>query len=210
VKKEYTDNFGVKQSFEIDLDKLKKNFIEIKHEEYDLDWMKSFLGKTPFGINPFDLYVLKQYIENKGIKRVCELVCGSSSYFMDKLGVYRESFSYEDMAQCGVKFVECDIFESADMILNSCKNSDLLFIDSQHDLKMAEFYSKYILEYTNLPIFIHDWFLPTELKYPEQKFWLENLLYKKYDLFILTRLLSTTEYKFTNIKPCSAILHKIV
>jgi hypothetical protein len=209
VKVEYSDDFGVTRYFEIDMDKLKDNFMEINHEEYDLDSIKSFLDTTLFGINPFDLYVLKQYIVNKGIKRVCELGCGSSSYFMDKLGVHRESFAYEDVSRCGVKFVECDIYESADMILDSCKKSDLLFIDSQHNTKTAEFYSKHILKYTNLPVFIHDWYLPDELKYPEQEYWIENLLYKTYDLFVLTRLMSIDECECTNIKPCSAILHKL-
>jgi hypothetical protein len=115
------------------------------------------------------------------------------------------------MNKGGIKYIDCNIFESHDEILKSCQESQLFFIDAIHSTGIAEFYLD-ILRETKIPVFIHDWYLPGEETWPEQNYWVENILDKYYTPYIVARGLDSCPLESMvngGIPPCSAILKSI-
>src|SRR5713101_291721 len=60
--------------------------------DFDLREMKKIVG-LDFGINPFDLFVLKSFIERNDVKLVLELGAGTSSMMLDNMKIARKSFA---------------------------------------------------------------------------------------------------------------------
>jgi hypothetical protein len=204
------DDFGFIVNYSPDYENIKKNFQSITHDTFDVSKIKALMAQCSFGINPFDMWTLKNYVANRNIKVVTELGCGSTTYFLRLLDVECRSFALEDAIHSNVGFFKCDIFQSADKILESCATSDMLLIDSLHHYEMAKFYHNNILSKINLPVFMHDWFDDGDRAYSEQKYWLENILNKDYELFLMTRIYDKCpiEKHWPVPTPCSAIFHK--
>jgi hypothetical protein len=216
----YHDDFGHLANYEVDLNKqinnfetLAQNFSYWEYAKFTNEYLDILTQVGRLGMNLIDFYLLGQYIKNNNVKKITELGCGSTSAFLDKLGIYRESFS---LFQAGgfenLNFVKCDIYESADIINKSCENADLLLIDSQHSNQMAEFYHKNILSRHKLPIFIHDFMDNGQPTYSEQIYWIENLLDKEYKIFAATNSLYPEKPTFLLsgiFMPCAAVLEPI-
>lgn len=181
---------------------------EINYQKINPSFNQKWLGITPhLLVHPFDLAILKAYCDYHQVKKVTELGCGSTSRFLDRVcKVKRTTFAKEDMVGYNFDFIECDIFESYDLILQSCKESQLFLIDAIHTAGMAEFYQP-ILE-LGIPVFIHDWYLPGEETWPEQNYWIENISYKP--TLISRAVASCPKDSMVNggIPPCIAILEK--
>ena len=209
----YYDEYGAHLKYTVDYNELKYNFDSIKQIEYDSNIIKKYLNGFMPGMSYFDFWTLFNFIKNRKIKTVTELGCGSTTHFLQNIGLICNSFSLaaEDSVKNKVPHIECDIFESAKIILDSCYTSDLLLIDSLHTAAMAQFYHNNILTKINLPIFIHDWFDNGELGYTEQEYWIENILDKDYKLFLMTRIFDKVDIDTYRpfIVSCSAILLKI-
>lgn len=193
-------------SYPYDLAKIEENFELINSGYFVEDWFHSMPYLL---VHPFDLAILKGYIDYKKVQKVTELGCGSTSRFLDRIcKVQRETFALEDMLGGGIPFNKCDIYESTEVILDSCKTSDLLIVDALHCEAMAECYLD-ILKETKIPVFIHDWYLPDEETWPEQNYWLKHILHDAYNEFIIARALETCpkdSFVHGGIPPCSAIL----
>jgi len=203
------DEFGYKCDYIFDIDTIFKNFNSIKTEEFVLENILSHTKEVILGVNPFDLYILKNFISFKSIKKVTEFGCGSTTALIRSLGVECHSFALSDQSNSGVVFNKCNILDSANIILEDCKTSGLVLIDSWHSSVMAEFYHKELFGFISLPVFLHDWFAPMEDTYSEQVYFAEKILDKQYELFLMTRLLNSEIYDFCKIQPCSAIFTKI-
>jgi hypothetical protein len=205
------DDFGHKINYVTDYSLIIKNFGNTVNGEFDFEKMKNRYGGCVVGVHPFDMWVLENYVFGNNIKTVTELGCGSTTYFLRSIGVNCVSYSLADAGLFNIEFIKCDIFQSAERIVESCLVSDMLLIDSVHHYKMAEFYHTNILPYINLPIFIHDWFDNGEVGYSEQKYWVENILNKDYELFLMTIAINKLDVEKLRPMPvpCSAILHKI-
>lgn len=189
------------------------DYSKVTLDGYSLDFQEQWFGAMPYLlVHPFDLAILKAYIVKNDVKLVTELGCGSTSRFLDRIcKVPRVTFALEDMLGSGISFNKCDIFESYDVILDSCKQSDLFLIDAIHSAGMAEFYLE-ILKETKIPVYIHDWYLPDEQTWPEQNYWIEHILGKYYEPIVIARAFGICpKDSFVNggIPPCCAILvHK--
>lgn len=146
--------------------------------EYDLVEMKNNVGSL-FGINPFDLFILKKFIDNNNIKNVLELGAGTSSIFLDNLGINRTSIAIESIYY-GVKFENLDLYESYKIVKDNIKNNnyDLLLIDCEHSNAMAKLIDTEFLTLFNhkIPIFIHDWMDSDKIGYSEQVYYIDNIL----------------------------------
>lgn len=195
-------------------------FNKISHfvHEYDVNKIKEIVGQN-FGINPFDLFILEKYIEENKIKSIIEFGCGSSSKFLDGIGVNRTSFANESIFY-NVDFKALNILESYSIIQDFINNNefDMFLIDSDHTSQMAQLISEKFLNLVNnkKSVFIHDWFDNKKITYTEQVFYLENII-KFYDVEYMTDLPEEYVNKLinmndqinivtTNIPRCSVIL----
>ena len=115
----HQDDYGYLANYEVDLNKqinnfetLTQNFSYWEYAKFTNEYMDILTQVGRLGMNLIDFYLLGQYIKNNNIKKITELGCGSTSAFLDKLGIYRESFS---LFQAGgfetLNFVKCDIYE---------------------------------------------------------------------------------------------------
>lgn len=173
-------------------------------EKFDLE---AIINKYPFylGINPFDIYVLEKFIENFQIKSAVELGCGSSSIILDSLGVQRQSYAQGIPNEEEIEFNEVDLHLTMGDIQDEVKSVDLLFIDCEHSAPFAKKYTEILLPTFEGLVFIHDWYLPDEESWDEQRYLLEVDLLSNYrDSFITRHFCKTCEG--TNIPPCSIFL----
>lgn len=203
------DDWGHALIYDVDSSLIEYNFNSIKTDEFDPSKIKHDYEMLDYGINPFDLWVLKNFVMNRNIKSVTELGCGSTTHFLNKLGLKVTSFALSNPSKHQIVYNQCDILVNADKILESCDKSDLLLIDSWHHKDMAKFYHQNILKHINLPIFMHDWNKRGVVGYSEQVYWIEHILDKDYKLFIMTAILNNTIYDYCKAIPCSAIWMKI-
>lgn len=200
------DDWGHITRYKLDTYITIKCFNFIKTEEFDLQKIKDILDLY-LGINAFDLYILKMFIEKYNIKKILELGCGSSSLFLDQLQVERETYSLSSQ-EYDIKYIQCNILNEWERIEAAAKTADLIFIDAEHSKTFATEYYKRLLLQTNAAIFIHDWFLPGETTYSEQISLLNLGILDKYKFQIITRMLCKELYDNSNTPPCSILLRK--
>jgi hypothetical protein len=189
-----------------DEEKIKANWESIKVEPkfypsqfvYLVNWAS---------INPFDLWVFKNYLLANNIQSVVEFGCGSTSKLLDNMGIKRFSIAYEDFSHSGIDFHYADLHDSNDLILEKCADADLVIVDAWHSTKLAQSYHQ-ALKQIDLPIYMHDWYLPGEITFGEQNYWIQEILYKDYEPFIITRVLNKRGYDMWQ-PPCSAIFTKV-
>ena len=213
----FDDQFGDVANFNVDMHSMRENLLFLTEgKEFDFTFYENLFNKLDCyaGLNLIDFYILHKYIQKRNIKKVTELGCGSTSVFLDSISIKRESFEIDQAltsTKNTVNFNKCNIYESADKINESCKDSDLILIDSQHSRSMASFYYKNILMNNHLPVFLHDFMAPGKQTYSEQIFWVRYLLNKKYKLFIATDCLFPDQiYKISrDVPPVSAIFEPI-
>lgn len=213
----FGDQFGPVANYDVDINMMNKNLSYLADgKELNLSYYEKLFNdldcKT--GVNLIDFFILHKYIEKNNIKKVTELGYGSTSIFLDSIGIKRETFAVDRAgvnANNEVEFVKCNIYKSADMINESCKTSDLILIDSQHAYTMAEFYHNNILINHNLPIFMHDFMAPGRQTYSEQIYWINHLINKEYTLYISSDCLYHGQLFETSgiIPPVSAIFEPI-
>jgi hypothetical protein len=194
--------------YPFDSSKNEANYNLMMTEEYKDSWTTVSPNLL---VHPFDLELLKNACTHFNVSKVVELGCGSTSRFLDRIcKVERVTFANIDMTGgefSTFKFINCDIFESYDLILEHCKTSQLFLIDAIHTAGMAEFYHP-ILKETKIPVFIHDWYLPNEETWPEQNYWIEQIL-DMYEPFVVGRGIEycpVKSYVDGGIPPCSAVL----
>lgn len=183
------DEFGIRIPKYIDeYDDVFNNIKNIV-ENYNVESIKNDVGNL-FGINPFDLFILKTFIEKNRIKNILELGAGTSSKFIDKLNIERKSFAIESIYY-DVVFEPLNIYQSYQDIKKYIKSNsiDLILIDCEHTGKMGKLIDEeflYSLNY-NVPLFIHDWMGNEQIGYSEQIYYIENIL-KFYDIKFITDL----------------------
>jgi hypothetical protein len=185
---------GYVYDYETIYEKIKKNiknFNKLKYKKL------KFLG-----VNPFDLFQLETFLKENEIKNVLELGSGTTSKFLDVLGIKRKSFALESIYFSDLEFEKIDLYESYNLVqdfLNQ-NNVDFIFIDCEHSIAMADLIYNNILKYVDFrtPIFIHDWFDFGKLTYSEQVFYYDNL-FNHYDLHIMSDLPSKYVDKLNNL-----------
>jgi hypothetical protein len=174
---------GYVYDYELIYEEVKKNIKDFNKLEYQ---KLKFLG-----VNPFDLFQLEIFLKENEIKNVLELGSGTTSKFLDNLGINRKSFALESIYFPDLVFDKVNLYESYNLVhefLNKNK-IDFILIDCEHSKSMAELIYNQILKYVDfkIPIFIHDWFDFGKITYREQVYYYENL-FNHYDLHIMTDL----------------------
>lgn len=199
-------SYGYKADYQLDKVKILENYNTIKTNEFNLEDIESLMDQLYLGVNAFDLYLIKQFIQHNNIKSVVELGAGSSSIFFDKLGLKRTSFS-QSSQEYKVSFKSVNIYDATEEISLALKDADLLFVDAEHSARFAEFYFSTLMQ-LGKPVIIHDWFLPNETTWEEQSKLLELGILEKYQFVIVSRILCTEIFKNSNIPPCTILLKK--
>jgi hypothetical protein len=213
----FDDDFSHIAEYKVSYMTMKANIHKIVDgKEINLSFVESVFNNLDCkaGVNLIDLFLLQKYIEKNNIKKVTELGCGSTSIFLDKLSIARETFAVDQALITNtnqVEFTKCNIYHSADIINESCKTSDLILIDSQHSYSMAEFYHKNILINHKLPVFLHDFMAPGRKTYSEQTYWSKHLIDKLYKIYLVSDCFFHGQlYKVSDIiPPVSAIFEPI-
>jgi hypothetical protein len=96
------------------------NFID----EYRLEDIVKLIGEN-FGINPFDLFILKKFIFENNITNVVEFGAGSSSKFIDSLGIKRTSFALQPIFY-DIKYEKINLYEQYNIIQKFIKITNLI------------------------------------------------------------------------------------
>lgn len=181
----YSDDFSKISQLVIDYDFNNKNIEDLCGCPINFSEIDNIFADLNAGMNSFDFVILNNYIKEKGIKKVTELGCGSTSQFLDMSGVERKSFA---LIQAGgtipLEYEKCDIFKNSEAIFESAKDSDLILIDSLHSYDMSSFYFEHILKKCKKPVYMHDVFDKGKNCYSEQTFWEKHIAGKSYNLII--------------------------
>lgn len=219
------DEYGVKiikfeYDYNYDYQKITDKISNFINEYKSEDIIKN-IGHY-LGINPFDLFILKKFVEENNIKSILELGAGASSLFIDNLGINRKSFALESVAY-EIEYEKFDIFKNYNIIQDYIKNNevDMFIIDCEHSHEMAKLIDENFLKLVEYkkPVFIHDWFDYDKIGYSEQRYYLDYIV-KNYDVEYMTDLpndcvlsllklnseINKNNEEFTNIPRCSAIL----
>lgn len=161
----------------IDYNFVYNNFLKILGN-YNIENMSMLTGPK-FGINPFDLYFLKCFIEENKIKHVLELGAGTSTLFLDKLGIKRKSYALESIYY-DINFEQIDLYLKHEIVEDYIRKNDidLFLIDCEHSYNMGKLISEKFFSIKNykIPFFVHDWFDFNKYTYGEQKYYIENML----------------------------------
>jgi len=157
--------------------------------EYKIEDMIKIIG-VDFGINLFDLFLLKKFIEENNITHMMELGAGSSSKFIDSLGIKRTSFALDSVFY-DLDYVKLNIKDDYEIVQEHIRKNDfdMFFIDNDHSTEMAKLIcDKFLnlMDYSK-PLFIHDWFDFNKTTYSEQVYYYNNML-DKYDVEYMTDL----------------------
>jgi hypothetical protein len=206
----YFDDFSKVSAIKVDYDYNSKNIEELCGAPINFSEIDNIIHDLNPGMNSFDFVILNNYIKSSNIKTVTELGCGSTSRFLDFCGIKRTTFALIEVGgDDSLDYNKCDIFEKADEILASAKESDMILIDSLHSDVMADFYYKNILKHVMKPVFIHDFYDKRKNCYSEQTFWEDNILNKFYNLYILANAYPVQ--RDNELYPqCSAILKPVL
>jgi len=185
----------------------KYNDIKIKYSDVKIK------PKDNFGIHPFDLFVLGQYIKQNNIQSVLEFGAGTSSILFDSMGLKRKSFALTSM-YCVCDFEAIDVYINPDRIVDYIKNNkiDLLFIDCEHSTAMAKFIiANFISLLSNVPIAVHDWFDYDKPIYNEQLVYYTDLIKtKKYSVELMTDLSGEFFNKLITVNPAIDYLDEML
>jgi hypothetical protein len=181
----YSDDFSRISILNIDYDYNTQNLENLCGSPIDFSEIDKALPDLNAGMNSLDFVILNNYIKSSNIKTITELGCGSTSRFLNLKDINRTTFALIEVGgDDTIDYIKCDIFEKANEILESAKESDLILIDSLHNDTMAKFYFNNVLKQTMKPVFIHDFFDRGKQCYSEQSFWEENIINKFYNLYI--------------------------
>jgi hypothetical protein len=157
--------------------------------EYKIEEIINPIG-VDLGINPFDLFLLKKYIEQNNISHILEFGAGSSSKFIDSLGIKRTSFALQSIFY-NIDYINLDIKSQYETIQKYIKENkfDMFLIDTEHTTDMATIINEKFLKPTKYKkaLFIHDWFDFNKVTYSEQIYYYNNIL-KKYKVAYITDL----------------------
>lgn len=181
----YSDDFSKISQLVVDYDFNNKNIEDLCGSPINFSEIDNVFADLNAGMNSFDFVILNNYIKEKGIKKVTELGCGSTSQFLDMIGVQRKTFALTQAAGSRpIEYIQCDIFKNSQAILESAEDSDMILIDSLHSYEMSSFYYEKILSICKKPVFMHDIFDKNKNCYSEQTFWEEHIAGKSYNLII--------------------------
>lgn len=154
------------------------------------------------GVNPFDLFMLKTFIEKNKITHILELGSGTTSKFLDILGVKRKSFALECIYHNDINFEQINVFDSYKVVQSYLVENDvdMILIDCEHSERMAKLISEKFFKEINykLPFFVHDWFDLEKVTYTEQIYYYNNL-FGHYDLYLMTDLPEEEIKKLTSV-----------
>jgi hypothetical protein len=171
------------------------SFADIK--SYSVDELRPKTNNF-FGLNPFDLFVIKEFIQKNNIKKVLEFGCGSTSELFDSIiGVDRTTYALEfvyngvgsTIENSRIKFNSINL-HNLTLSEDELKQYDMILIDSDHTAEMANHLVKNFLEKTNysIPVIVHDFFIPHHMSYPQENmYYVNNLIEnKKMNLYLMT------------------------
>ena len=150
------------------------------------------------GLNIFDLFVLKCYLEFKNPNKIIEIGCGTSTRLMNNLGYNVETFALDDIHSIvtnsnPIKYHKTNLLtdNGLDEVIKNCNDTDLLFVDGLHSYNFAKRVYEDIVPVINTPVICHD-FLPLtyDLTWGEQYYLMNEFLNKKnnYSLFTTTSI----------------------
>jgi hypothetical protein len=145
----------------------------IKDKKFDLNEIKALINDNGIdlpGISYYDVYILQCFVDklSKELDRkinVVEIGAGTTTrFFTNSENIFNTTtYSLEDARNerttKEIKFIQGDVLEIPDLLLESCKKADLFFIDGDHSYNFAKFYCEKILNNIDIPVIIHD-FLP--------------------------------------------------
>jgi hypothetical protein len=143
------------------------------------------------GVCEVDLYFLQQFIKHFDIKRVMELGSGTSTLFLNTLGITAHTFSsgIPDYLQNHPNVMDWHIDEySVEFLSEIASNYDMYFIDCEHTAYFAHaYYENLLLKYPR-PTVIHDFFdVSTPVLWEEAHYLMQRIPFDNiYKPFILT------------------------
>lgn len=173
----------------------------IKNKKFDLTEILQLSENKNLdllGLNVFDLFVLKCYLELKKPNKIIEIGCGTSTRLMNNLGYKVETFAIDDIHSIvtntgPISYRKIDLLtnEGLNEVIKNCSGADLLFVDGLHSYNFAKRVYENILPLINTPVICHD-FLPLtyDLTWGEQYYLMNDFLNKKngYSLFTTTSI----------------------
>jgi len=168
-----------------------------------------------FGINPFDLKLLKEFIISNNITNVLEFGAGTSTKLLDTLNINRKSYALNSVTH-SVTFHKINLYDDYSLVekyITDNPTIDMVIIDCEHTGKMGALLNEKFLKLLNhsRPIFIHDWFDYGKKTYTEQVYYHNNIL-DKYVVSYMTDLISPffDMEKNHRVPRCSTILTPIL
>ena len=175
------------------------NYSTFVRNKYDFDAIaqRSAAVNGHAGVIEFDLYILGEYIEFFGIKKVIELGCGTSTKFLrtfEDIEVHTYAIDCDNQDPGPIEhdnhtLTFLDISENnISTIVEAAKDADLIVIDADHEQKFVELYYKKLLCEVKKPAFIHDFFI-TKNVWSEELYLKEVLVEEnEFSIFITTDL----------------------
>jgi len=160
------------------------------------------------GLNIFDLFVLKCYLELINPKKIIEIGCGTSTKLMNNLGYNVDTFALDDIHSIvtntnPTNYHKIDLLTDYGLneIIKNCNDADLLFVDGLHSYNFAKRIYENVVPKINGPIICHDFFpLHYTETWGEQYYLINEFLNKNngYSLFTITSINNTFYNKIKN------------
>lgn len=168
----------------------------IKNKKFDLNELLELSENKNLdllGLNVFDLFLLKCYLELKKPNKIIEIGCGTSTRLMKNLGYKVDTYALDDIQSivtntepCNYNKIDLLTDEGLTEVIKNSNGVDLLFVDGLHSYNFAKRIYENIVPLINTPIICHD-FLPLtyDLTWGEQYYLMNDFLNKKngYSLF---------------------------